>query len=367
MPLVVSVMGFSRDELAHARRARGRARRGGADRAERVLPERGDRPRDGRRPGRDGARRGARAPAQPTKPLIVKLTPNATRPGRGGARRRGAGRRRGLADQHAARAWRSTRGAAGRGSGAAPAGCPARRCARSPWSRSARSPSACRSPVIGMGGIAIGARRGRFPRRGRQLRGRRHRELSRPRRRPPDARPSSRPRPRPRACALSRRRCHDPIGGNARERFFRKLRDHDGSSRDHPGNRSGQKTCKEAQNAQVSRNRPKAEVEVQLNSPVFCVCGLARPSASVYYRRPCRPPRSRPPNLSGGPRSRALADPANGRSQAGERDPHPARPAEARPQGGPRADPRSAARSARLPAHGQGLRPAARRARSTGA
>ena len=60
VPLVVSVMGFSRDELGHAGGGGGRARRGGADRAERVLPQRRDRPDHGRRPGRDGARRRAR-------------------------------------------------------------------------------------------------------------------------------------------------------------------------------------------------------------------------------------------------------------------------------------------------------------------
>ena len=43
VPLVVSVMGFTRDELAALVARGGRARRGGADRAERVLPERGDR------------------------------------------------------------------------------------------------------------------------------------------------------------------------------------------------------------------------------------------------------------------------------------------------------------------------------------
>ena len=65
VPLVVSVMGFSRDELATLVAARGRARRGGADRAERVLPERRDRARDGRRPRRDRPRRGGGAPAEP--------------------------------------------------------------------------------------------------------------------------------------------------------------------------------------------------------------------------------------------------------------------------------------------------------------
>ena len=53
VPLVVSVMGFSRDELATLVAAGRGARRGGADRAERLLSQRGDRPGHGRRPGRD--------------------------------------------------------------------------------------------------------------------------------------------------------------------------------------------------------------------------------------------------------------------------------------------------------------------------
>ena len=54
VPLVVSVMGFSRDELAALVERGGRARGGGDDRAQRLLPQRGDRAGDGRRPGGDG-------------------------------------------------------------------------------------------------------------------------------------------------------------------------------------------------------------------------------------------------------------------------------------------------------------------------
>ena len=218
MPLVVSVMGFSRDELADARGGGGRARRGGDDRAERVLPERRDRPRHGRRPGRDGPGGRAGAPARPTKPLIVKLTPNATDPAAVAARRRGGRRRRGLADQHA------------QGHGARPAttGEPwlggahrrasrGRRCARSRWSRSARWPSASQIPVIGMGGIAIGPPRGRFPGRRAPLRRRRHRELPRPGRRAPDRAPSSPSCPsRQRSIATGSTTRLSPFGGHER-------------------------------------------------------------------------------------------------------------------------------------------------------
>ncbi len=50
VPVVVSVMGFTRDELAVLVEARRRTRGGRADRAERVVPERGDRADHGRRP-----------------------------------------------------------------------------------------------------------------------------------------------------------------------------------------------------------------------------------------------------------------------------------------------------------------------------
>ena len=93
-------MGFSRDELAHARGARRRARRGGADRAERLLPERRDRPGDGRRPGRDGARGRARAPAD-RQAADREAHAQRHRPARGGRGRRGRRRGRRLADQHA--------------------------------------------------------------------------------------------------------------------------------------------------------------------------------------------------------------------------------------------------------------------------
>ena len=65
VPLVVSVMGFSRDELAHLVAAVGRARRGRDDRAERVLPERRDRPRSWAPTRGDRAARRARTPARP--------------------------------------------------------------------------------------------------------------------------------------------------------------------------------------------------------------------------------------------------------------------------------------------------------------
>ena len=85
------------------RRGRGRGAR-----AERLVPERQVGVRDGLRAGRDGGADGAACARSPTKPLIVKLTPNvARRRCRSRAAARGRRRRRAVADQHAARDWRS--------------------------------------------------------------------------------------------------------------------------------------------------------------------------------------------------------------------------------------------------------------------
>src|SRR3954449_13014876 len=73
----------------------------------------------------------------------------------------------------------------------------------------------------------------------------------------------------------------------------------------------------------------------------------------VALRRP------RPAEASGGCGSRAIADAADGRASASERDPHASSLPEAGPEGWSRADPRPASRPAGVPANGQGLRPAA--------
>ena len=72
-------------------------------------------------------------------------------------------------------------------------------------------------------------------------------------------------------------------------------------------------------------NQPKAEVEVQLNSRIFCVWGVdAAAPACTIAAHAGRPPDARQDSV-GGPRSRAFADPADGRPEARERDPHPPR------------------------------------------
>src|ERR671919_505951 len=78
-------------------------------------------------------------------------------------------------------------------------------------------------------------------------------------------------------------------------------------------------------------NQPQAQLDVQLNSPFFCVCGVdSRGSACTIAAHAGRPSVARQ-DAVGGARTRA------------------------------RADPRAAAGPAGLPAHGQGFRPAAGR------
>ena len=80
MPVVVSVMGFSRDELVTLVEAVGARDEVVADRAERLLPERRDGPDHGRRPRPRRPPRSSGCGRDCQKPLIVKLTPNATDP-----------------------------------------------------------------------------------------------------------------------------------------------------------------------------------------------------------------------------------------------------------------------------------------------
>ena len=93
VPLVVSVMGFSPRRAGHARRGGRRTRRGGADRAERVVPERRERTDHGSRPGRD---RRARSSASPAHRQAADREAHAQRDrpvGRRGRRGGGGGRR----------------------------------------------------------------------------------------------------------------------------------------------------------------------------------------------------------------------------------------------------------------------------------
>ena len=121
-----------------ARRPRRRARRGRDDRVERVVPERRDRSRHGRRPRRDDARRRAHARAHRQ---AVDREADAERVRAAGRRgcRAGRGGRRGVAHQHAEGDGAPSAHARRRGSAADRAESRVPRCARSRSSRSTRS------------------------------------------------------------------------------------------------------------------------------------------------------------------------------------------------------------------------------------
>ena len=93
---------------------------------------------------------------QTAKPLIVKLTPNATDPAAVAAAAEEAGADAVSLDQHAEGDGAPPARPASRGSAAAPAASRARRSARSRSSRWRAVASRVEIPVIGMGGIATG-------------------------------------------------------------------------------------------------------------------------------------------------------------------------------------------------------------------
>ena len=157
VPLVVSVMGFTRDELAALVERVGERDEVALIELNVSCPNVETGLVMGADPGETAA--AVRAGASRTeKPLIVKLTPNAVDPAASRGRR-GRRRRRRLADQHPEGHGAATRARASRGSAGAPAGCRAPRCAPWRWSRSRRSPTRVDVPSSGMGGIASGATR----------------------------------------------------------------------------------------------------------------------------------------------------------------------------------------------------------------
>ena len=179
MPLVVSVMGFSRDELAGLV-----ARVGARDEVAMIeLNVSCPNVESGLIMGADPAetaRAVERVRPLTEQPLIVKLTPNATDPA--AVARRGRGRRggRAVADQHAQGHGARPARAAGRGSAAAPAGSRGPPCGRSRSSRSSSVARERRDSGDRDGRHRLGPRRGRLPGRRRRVRRRRHRELPRP-------------------------------------------------------------------------------------------------------------------------------------------------------------------------------------------
>ena len=218
VPLIVSVMGFSRDELAE------------------LVARVGERPEVamlelnvscpnvesglvmGADPG-ETARAVERVRPLTELPIVVKLTPNAADPAAVAAAAEDAGRRRGVADQHAQGDGARPRRAPDRGSAAAPGGLsgPAVRAVALEQVHSVAA--RVRNTRDRHGRDRLGARRGRFPGRRRHLRGRRHRKLSRPGRRPPGGLGAGDPRPQlaGRVPCRPGRRC--PIGVNSRALF----------------------------------------------------------------------------------------------------------------------------------------------------
>ena len=146
VPLVVSVMGFSRDELA-------RLVAHVAERPEVAMVELNVSCPNvesglvmGADPG-ETARAVERVRPLSDLPIVVKLTPNATEPAAVAAAAAGRRGRRGVADQHPQGHGAPSLRRQDRGSAAGPGECRARPSARSRWSRSTRSPSASRYPL----------------------------------------------------------------------------------------------------------------------------------------------------------------------------------------------------------------------------
>ena len=178
VPLVVSVMGTSREEFARLVEGVGGARGGRRHRAQRLLPQRPLRPDRRRAAGRDrGPARGAAAADR--EAADREADSERRRPRRGRGRRRGGRGRRGLADQHA-EGERDRSGdrragvAAGHGGLSGPAVRPVAIAA------GARGGRGRRLPIVGMGGVSQRRRRARIDRRGGRAGRGRHRELSRP-------------------------------------------------------------------------------------------------------------------------------------------------------------------------------------------
>ena len=145
VPLIVNVMGFSRDEVATLVTAFAQRDEVAALELNVSCPNVETGLVMGADPDEVARLLSAVRPLT-DKPLIVKLTPNASDVAGGRRRRRARGRERRLADQHdprdgAAPAHRASRGWEGR-----PAGSRGRRCAPSRWLRSRSVTEAVRHP-----------------------------------------------------------------------------------------------------------------------------------------------------------------------------------------------------------------------------
>ena len=262
VPLIVSVMGFSRDELARLVAAVGARDEVAMLELNVSCPN----VETGLVMGADPAETAAaveRVRSESQKPLIVKLTPNAADPGGRGPRRRGGGCGRRLAREHA------------QGHGAPP-GDP-RAVARRPHRRGVRSGDPRDRPRAG--GERLGEGRdpryrhgrhldrpsgGRFPRRGRHRHRDRHRELPRPRRRPADRRRARRHLPYRGHTPPQPRRSSEPVWGT-REGCFSADCGNFLVRSAHRSNLLNQNPCKQPEKRSRTPNRPQAKVEVKVN------------------------------------------------------------------------------------------------------
>ncbi len=155
VPVVVSVMGFSRDELATLVEAVGARDEVALIELNVSCPNVETGLIMGADPDETAARGGAPAPPH-RQAADREAHAERHRSERGGARRRGGRRRRRVAREHPEGHGAAPADRRSRGSGGAPAASRAPRSARSPWSRSPRCRAAVDMPVIGMGGIASG-------------------------------------------------------------------------------------------------------------------------------------------------------------------------------------------------------------------
>ena len=182
VPLIVNVMGFSRDEVAELVEAFAERPEVAALELNVSCPN----VETGLIMGADPdetARLIHRVRPLTGKPLIVKLTPNASDAPAVAKAAQDAGADARVADQHRAGHGAATRRRASLGSAGSPAARPVRRSARSRSRRSTRSRRRSRSRSSGMGGVQSGRDALDLMRAGAHSRRRRHREFPRSRRR----------------------------------------------------------------------------------------------------------------------------------------------------------------------------------------
>ena len=264
------------------------------------------------------------------KPLIVKLTPNTADVAAVAQAAQDAG-----ADAvsliNTLRAYAPAPAGAATPPGWAtrPAGCPGPAIRAVALAQVRAVAARVSIPVVGMGGVQSGLHAGAHARCGRDAR-----RASAPR--------ASAIRPREHGSHASLTICSQRAGTTSAER----LRPPTIDVAETPANAG--KTVKQSGSTSTSgRGRGEFGLFALACGPRVC---------SIAAR--CRRPPTSPYQALGG--TRAIAPSADGRPAARQRDPHAARAAQARPEGGPGVDPRAPARAARVRRDRQGLRHAPR-------